>query len=77
MEGPEINIGAVGVDLAKHVFQIHAVDERWHSVSSKRLSRSRMIPFFICLSPWQIGMGPAAARTIGHERSNQLGIPLS
>lgn len=51
-----MEITAVGVDIAKHVFQVHAVDARGHTVCRKRLSRSQMGPFFAGLSPCLIGM---------------------
>ncbi|MBN3790167.1 IS110 family transposase [Burkholderia sp. Ac-20353] len=51
-----MDISAVGVDLAKHVFQIHAVDAHGHPVLCKRLSRSQMTTFFARQSPCLIGM---------------------
>lgn len=46
-----MEITAIGVDLAKHVFQVHAVDAQGHTVLRKRLSRSQMVPFFTRLCP--------------------------
>lgn len=51
-----MEITAIGVDLAKHVFQVHAVDAQGHTVLRKRLSRSQMVPFFTRLSPSLVGM---------------------
>ncbi|MEM5406329.1 IS110 family transposase [Paraburkholderia unamae] len=51
-----MEITAIGVDLAKHVFQIHAVDAHGHTVLRKRLNRSQMVPFFTRLCPCLIGM---------------------
>ncbi|MEX3791536.1 IS110 family transposase [Paraburkholderia sp. BR14374] len=51
-----MDISAVGVDLAKHVFQIHAIDRHGHLVSCKRLSRAQMPAFFARLCPCLIGM---------------------
>lgn len=40
-----MNIKRIGFDLAKNVFQIHAVDHREHVVLRKTLRRDRMRPF--------------------------------
>lgn len=56
-----MDISAVGVDLAKHVFQIHAVDRRGHPVLRKRLSRCQMSTFFARLSPCLVGMEACAS----------------
>ncbi|HCQ6672928.1 TPA: IS110 family transposase, partial [Klebsiella oxytoca] len=41
-----MNIKRIGLDLAKNVFQIHAVDHREHVVLRKTLRRDRMAAFF-------------------------------
>jgi transposase len=46
----------VGLDLAKHVFQVHAVDETGRVVTRKKLRRSEVLEFFQALSPCLIGM---------------------
>ena len=37
-----MNCTTLGIDLAKHVFQLHGVDERGHVVVQKRVSRSKL-----------------------------------
>jgi len=32
----------MGIDLAKHVFQLHGVDERGHTVLRRRISRAQL-----------------------------------
>ena len=49
-------ISVIGLDLAKNVFQIHAVDEQGEVVLRKSLRRSRMQPFFAKLPPCLIAM---------------------
>lgn len=49
-------IMTVGLDLAKHVFQVHAVDEAGRVVARKKLRRSEVLEFFQALSPCLIGM---------------------
>ena len=46
----------IGIDLAKTVFQIHGVDDHGKPVLRKRLDRSKMLEFFVKLSPCLIGM---------------------
>jgi hypothetical protein len=36
----------VGLDLAKRVFQVHAVDAKGEIVVTRKLTRSQLIPFF-------------------------------
>lgn len=39
-------ITTIGLDIAKHVFQAHGVDERGRMLFSKRVSRSGLLAFF-------------------------------
>ena len=51
-----MNIKRIGLDLAKNIFQIHAVDHHEHVVLRKTLRRDRMIAFFTQLTPCLIGI---------------------
>ena len=51
-----MKISTVGVDLAKNVFQVHAIDEGGEVVVRLALRRRRVIPFFSKLEPCLIGM---------------------
>jgi len=51
-----MEITTVGLDLAKNVFQVHAVDGRGKCVLSKRLKRKSPLPFFANLEPCLVGM---------------------
>jgi transposase len=46
----------IGLDLAKHVFQVHGVDDRGAVVLRKRLRRSEVLAYFGVLSPCLVGM---------------------
>ena len=46
-----MKITSVGIDLAKNVFQVHAVDERGKTVLRRQLRRDQMAAFFANLSP--------------------------
>ena len=51
-----MKITTIGIDLAKNVFQIHALDERGKAVIKKKISRNQMILFFANMEPCLIGM---------------------
>ena len=51
-----MKLTTVGIDLAKHVFQIHGVDERGKVVLRKQLKRSQVTAFFANLPACLIGM---------------------
>ncbi len=46
----------VGLDLAKNVFQVHAIDEAGEVIVGKALRRRQVLPFFERLEPCLIGM---------------------
>ena len=46
----------VGLDLAKRVFQVHAVEAKGEIVVVRRLTRSQLIPFFAALPPCVVAM---------------------
>jgi transposase len=51
-----MNIKRVGIDLAKQVFQVHAVDRQEKVVLRKQLRRAQLLAYFKQLSPSLIGM---------------------
>lgn len=51
-----MQITTVGIDLAKNVFQIHAVDAHGKAVINKQLKRDQMAAFFANRPPCLIGM---------------------
>ena len=51
-----MKITTVGIDLAKNVFQVHAVDDRGAVVLRKQLRREQMTVFFANLPACVIGM---------------------
>src|SRR6266852_8899433 len=65
----------VGLDTAKHVFQVHGVDESEQPVLRRRLGRKEVEPFFAKLPPTRIGLEACGAahhwarvlRALGHE----------
>ena len=56
-----MKITAVGIDLAKNVFQVHGVDERGKAVLRKQLKRAQVALFFGNLPACVIGMEACAS----------------
>src|SRR5271165_240813 len=65
----------VGLDLAKRVFQVHAVDAKGEIVVARRLTRNQLIPFFAALPPCVVAMEACSSAhhwgrapiALGHE----------
>lgn len=51
-----MEITTIGLDLAKHVFQLHGVDAQGKTVLKKQLKRDQVAAFFVNLPPCLIGM---------------------
>src|SRR6267154_2281147 len=72
---PMSEIKVIGLDLAKHVFQVHGADLDGRPVLRKRLRRGQVLEFFASLSPCLIGMEACAGshywgrelQALGHE----------
>jgi transposase len=68
-------ITTIGLDLAKHVFQVHGIDASGAPVVRKRLRRSEVLTFFARLPSCLIGLEACATahywarelRALGHE----------
>jgi transposase len=56
MEGPEMKLNVVGVDIAKRVFQLHWVNEDTGEMVSVQLKRERFLEHFANRAPCLIGM---------------------
>jgi transposase len=68
-----MKITTVGIDLAKNVFQVHAVDERGRIVLRKQLRRSQVAIFFGNLPPCVIGMEACAGAHYWGRTLQRLG----
>src|SRR5262247_3619862 len=49
-------VTTVGIDTSKHVFHIHGVDGRGHTVLTKRVARHKVLALVTQLPPCLIGM---------------------
>lgn len=69
------HITQMGIDLAKHVFQLHGVDGQGHTVLRRQVSRTRLRQVFAQLQPCLVGMEACGSahywarelRTLGHD----------
>ena len=50
------NINVIGLDLAKTVFQVHAVDKAGHVVQVRQLKRAQVLKFFSRIPACTVGM---------------------
>jgi transposase len=48
-------ITTVGLDIAKHVFQVHGIDNTGAVILRRKLRRSELIDFFRSLKPCVVG----------------------
>lgn len=70
-----MQIATIGVDLAKHAFQLHGVGTDGQVVLRQKLRRAQMMTFFAKLAPCLVGMEACATAhhwardlsTLGHE----------
>src|SRR5262249_43405670 len=68
-------VTTIGLDLAKHVFQVHGVDAEGGTVLRKQLRRAQVLAFFSRLPPCLVGLEACATahywarelRALGHE----------
>ena len=68
-------VTTIGLDLAKHVFQVHGVDAEGATVLRKQLRRAQVLAFFSRLPPCLVALEACATahywarelRALGHE----------
>src|SRR5262245_41966795 len=68
-------ITTIGLDLAKHVFQVHGIDAEGARVLRKRLRRGQVLAFFSRIAPCLVGLEACATAhywarelaALGHE----------
>jgi transposase len=51
-----MKMATVGLDLARNVLQLHAVDPQGHIVARKQLRRTEVLRYFATLEPCVVGM---------------------
>ena len=51
-----MQVAIIGLDIAKHVFQLHETDTHGKAVLRRRLRRQEMVPFFANLPACTVGL---------------------
>jgi transposase len=69
-----MEISAVGLDIAKRVFQLHGVDAAGKAVLRLKLQRSEVLAFFKALPLVWSALRLAARRIIGRVKSGNWGM---
>src|SRR6476620_10335879 len=64
-------ITTIGLDLAKHVFQVHGVDAQGTTVLRKRLRRGQVLAFFSRIPRCVVGLEACAT---AHYWARELGV---
>ena len=70
-----MEITTIGLDIAKHVFQVHGVDKSGQAVLRRKLQRADVLGFFEALGPCLVGIEACGTahhwarqiRALGHE----------
>jgi len=70
-----MQVTTIGLDLAKHIFQVHGVDADGAAVEKRRLRRGQVLPYFAKLPACVVGMEACATahfwgrelRNLGHD----------
>lgn len=68
-----MHITRIGLDTAKHLFQLHGVDQREKPVLRKSLRRPQLLPFFANLPPCLIGLEACAGSHHWARELSKLG----
>jgi transposase len=68
-----MQVTTIGLDLAKHVFQIHGIDAAEKVVGGRQLRRSQVMGFFEALAPCLIGMEACATAHYWARELTKLG----
>ena len=63
------SVTTVGLDLAKHVFQVHGVDAPGRVVVAKAIRRNKLLEFFASLAPCLVGLGASGS---AHHGAREL-----
>jgi transposase len=71
-----MNIAVLGIDLAKHVFQLHGVDAHGRAVVSKRVSRAKLAETVVQLAPRVVAMEACCGAHYWGRRFRDLGLEV-
>jgi hypothetical protein len=67
-------VSIIGLDIAKHVFHAHGVDEQGRAIFSKRISRRKLLDFFAAQPSCTVALEDAGERITGPVSSVSLAM---
>ncbi len=65
-----LEVSIIGLDIAKHVFQAHGVDSTGHAVLRRKISRTKLLPFFAAQPPCRVVLEACGG---AHHWARELG----
>ena len=68
-----MSVAVLGIDLAKHVFQLHGVDEDGRAVVTRRVSRAKLAETVVQLAPRVVAMEACCGAHYWGQRFRELG----
>jgi transposase len=68
------SVTSVGLDLDKHVFQVHGVDASGHVVIAKAMRRNKLLEFFASLPSWLVGLEASGSAHHWARELSSLGM---
>ena len=71
-----MSIAVLGIDLAKHVFQLHGVDAHGRAVVSKRVSRAKLADTVAQLAPRVVATEACCGAHYWGRRFRDLGLEV-
>ena len=70
-------ITTLGLDIAKSVFQVHAVDAKGHVVLRRQIKRRYVLAFFQKLPPCLVGIEACASAIISRANCERFATPFA
>jgi transposase len=68
-------VSAIGLDLAKNVFQVHGADASGETLFRKKLSRARLLDFLAAQPPCTVAMEACGGAHYWDARSASSAMP--
>src|SRR5947209_17925144 len=72
-EGPFMKVAIVGLDIAKHVFQLHGTDRDGKVVLRRKMRRHEVVPFFANLASCVVGLEASGGAHYSARRLTGVG----
>lgn len=72
-----MQVATIGLDLAKHVFQVHCVDSRGKPMLRKQLRHDQVSAFFANLPPCLVGMEACSSAHHWARQSRSWATPCA